>query len=160
MSVTTERGPDARLVAPNPGHGRCVVCGSDNQRGLNLAFRRAEDGWVEATLNGDDSLQGYARLMHGGIISLLLDAAMTHCLFAHGYVGVTATMAIKFRHPVAVDAPVRVRARLVRSASSAHQLRAELLQNDHVRATANALFVHRPALVNQDDGPCPEYPRE
>ncbi len=160
MSVTTEPVPQARPAARGPGHTRCVVCGADNPRGLRLTFRQAEGGWVEATLNGDDSLQGYARLMHGGIISLLLDAAMTNCLFAHGYVGVTATMEIKFRHLVAVDAPVRVRARLVRSASSALQLRAELVQNDRVRATANGLFVHRPALVSQDNGLCPVPPRE
>jgi acyl-coenzyme A thioesterase PaaI-like protein len=130
-----------------------VVCGADNQRGLNLAFRRGDDGWVEATLDSDDSLQGYARLMHGGIIALLLDAAMTNCLFAYGCAGVTATMEVKFRQPVGVDAPVHVRARLIRSASSAHQLRAELLQADRVKATATALFVHRPAVLGPDECP-------
>lgn len=98
-------------------------------------------------MGGDESLQGYAHLMHGGIISLLLDAAMTNCLFAHGSAGVTARMEVKFRHPVAVDQPVRVRARVVRSSPPAYQLRAEMLQSRQIKATAAGLFVDRPEQI-------------
>ena len=93
---------------------------------------------------GDRSLQGYPRIMHGGIVSLLLDAAMTHCLFSQGATGVTARMEIKFRHPVSVDRAVHVRARLVRSSPPTHQLRAEIRQGDQIKATATGLFVDRP----------------
>jgi len=124
-----------------------VVCGARNARGLNLVFRRSDDGWVEGALGKDESLQGYPDMMHGGIISLLLDAAMTHCLFDHGAAGVTARLEVKFRHPVKVDRPVRIRAKLVRSSSPAYHLRAEMRQGEQVKATATGLFVDRPALV-------------
>lgn len=125
------------------------MCGARNGHGLNLSFGSDGDGWIQATLDGRDYLQGYSKMMHGGIISLLLDAAMTHCLFAHGSAGVTARMEVKFRHPVAVDAPVQVRARLIRSSPPGHQLRAELIQNDKLMATAIGLFVHRPELTEK-----------
>ncbi len=96
---------------------------------------------------GDHSLQGYPRIMHGGIVSLLLDAAMTHCLFDHGAAGVTARMEIKFRHPVSVDLPVRIRARLLRSSPPTHQLWAEIRQGDQIKATAAGLFVDRPVWL-------------
>jgi len=44
---------------------------------------------------------------------MLLDAAMTHCLFARGVQGVTAKLDVKFRHPVRVGVQANVRARVV-----------------------------------------------
>lgn len=99
-------------------------------------------------MGGDESLQGYPRMMHGGIISLLLDAAMTHCLFDHGAAGVTARMEIKFRHPVTVEEPVQIRARIVRASPPTYQLRAEISQGERIKATATGLFVDRPELVS------------
>lgn len=122
------------------------MCGPCNQRGMNLAFFRGSDGWTEARLSAGTHLQGYPRMMHGGVVSLLLDAAMTHCLFQEGCTAVTARMEVKFRRPVEVDADVRVRARLVRASPPAYQLRAELLQDGRVKASALGLFVHRPEL--------------
>ncbi len=122
------------------------MCGPCNQRGMNLAFSRGADGWTEARLSAGTHLQGYPRMMHGGVVSLLLDAAMTHCLFHEGCTAVTARMEIKFRRPVELEADVHVRARLVRSSPPAYQLRAELLQDGRVKASALGLFVHRPDL--------------
>ena len=144
--MTTEQAC-VRRVPRHPAHEFCVVCGSRNKHSLNVAFHHGSGGWVEATLSENDSLQGYPRMMHGGIISLLLDAAMTHCLFAHGQTGVTARMEVKFRHPVTVTEPVRIRAKLARSSPPAYQLRAELCQREQVKATATGLFVDRPELV-------------
>lgn len=150
MSVTTEPTKQGNQTEIRSVHEFCLVCGSRNGHGLNLSFFGGDDGWVQATLNGTEHLQGYPRMMHGGVISLLLDAAMTHCLFAQGCAGVTAKLEIKFRHPVTVDSPVTVRARLVHSSPPGHQLVAELLQEKIVKATACGLFVVRPKLARYD----------
>jgi len=154
MSVTTDSLHRASDTTHHPAHERCVVCGSRNHRSLNLPFCRGDDGWVEATLTGDESLQGYPHMMHGGVISLLLDAAMTHCLFAHGCTGVTARMELKFRHPVMVNERVHIRAKLVRASPPAYQLKAELLQHEQVKTSATGLFVDRPELIAQETDAC------
>ena len=156
----TTKQPDITKLADYTGHDHCVVCGSKNPRGLNLTFHQNDDGWILANIDGDKYLQGYDRMMHGGVISLLLDATMTHCLFAHGCAGVTAKMEVKFRHPVMVDSPMTVRAKLVRSSPSAYHLRSELIQNERAKATATGLFVDRPQLNEQDNDVCLEMPRK
>jgi len=152
--VTTDQKRQRSGATHHPGHLGCVVCGRQNHRGLNISFCRCSNGWIEARLTADQSLQGYSGLMHGGVISLLLDAAMTHCLFSHGLTGVTARMEIKFRHPVAVGGQVQLRAKLVRSSSPAYHLEAELLQDRKIRATAVGLFVDRPEILDCREDEC------
>jgi acyl-coenzyme A thioesterase PaaI-like protein len=36
-------------------------------------------------------------MLHGGVISSILDGTMTNCLFAHGTVAVTAELRVRFR---------------------------------------------------------------
>ncbi|MCK4600842.1 MAG: hypothetical protein KAU28_00145, partial [Phycisphaerae bacterium] len=54
-------------------HKNCVVCSPSNKRGLGLEFVLSEDGAVEATFSCDNAFQGYANMLHGGVISALLD---------------------------------------------------------------------------------------
>ena len=59
-------------------HGNCVVCSPSNQRGLGLDFGLSPDGGVEATFACDKVFEGYTDFVHGGVISSLLDGAMTN----------------------------------------------------------------------------------
>jgi acyl-coenzyme A thioesterase PaaI-like protein len=89
---------------------------------------------------------GYPGMLHGGVICTLLDGAMTNCLFAHRLVGVTADLNVRFRHPVAVNRPARVRAWFHTKRSPLHRLAAEVLQGGRVVATATARFVEKEAM--------------
>lgn len=91
-------------------HEHCIVCGSANDRGLHLQFTLCNDGSVQAEFDCRKAYEGYRNTLHGGIITLLLDGAMTNCLFAHGCSAVTADLHVRFRHPVTTDHPVAVRA--------------------------------------------------
>lgn len=115
-----------------------------NPVGLKLAFAPRADGGVEAVFPGNAFLQGYDGLLHGGVIATLLDAAMTNCLFARGRVAVTAELRVRYREPVHAQQPVTVRAWLEQSHLSLHQLRAELIQDGGVKASATAKFLERP----------------
>lgn len=130
----------------HPSHARCVLCGQRNPWGFHLTFHKEADGIVEGRLRGNGHCQGYPDMMHGGIISLLLDGAMTNCLFLHGRVGVTARMETKFRHPVRAGDEVTVRAWIERENHPVYRLQAQLLQDGQVKATASAVFMHRSEL--------------
>jgi len=75
---------------------------------------------------------------------MLLDAAMTHCLFAHGEAAVTAELCVRYREAVATGRPARVQAWLVHGSSRLHRLRAELLQENRVKAVGTGKFVPLP----------------
>lgn len=55
----------------------CLVCGSENPIGLKLQFQ-VVDGALRTHWVGDKRFQGYADVVHGGMISLILDETMVN----------------------------------------------------------------------------------
>ena len=131
-------------------HKNCVVCGTSNDRGLHLQFLSLEDGSVQASFDCGKAFEGYAGSLHGGVISALLDGAMTHCIFAHGHAGVTAELKVRYRHPVVVDHIAIVRGRICRCSPPLYLMEAELLQDGQVKATATAKFMDQPQLAEEE----------
>lgn len=130
---------DARSV-----HARCVVCGRDNATGLGMEFTPQRDGSVSGTLCCGRRFAGYADRLHGGVIAMLLDGAMTHCLFAHGIDAVTAELTVRYTAPVDPAREVTVRGWIESTRRRRRVLSAALTQDGHVRATATAKFLDRP----------------
>ncbi|MBS3733727.1 MAG: PaaI family thioesterase [Phycisphaerae bacterium] len=122
-------------------HAGCVVCGRLRDGGLGLRVRLRDDGSVAGTVRPSDDLAGYAGLLHGGVISALVDCAMTNCLFAHGVAAVTAELNVRFRHPVASDTLLTVAASVTRRSAPLYVARAELSQGGQVKATACGKFM-------------------
>ena len=141
---------DSVVIAPkrisNEAHPNCVVCSPDNQFGMQLEFRLLEDGSIQATFDCSEAFQGYPGLLHGGVISSLLDGAMTNCLFAHGQQGITGELKVRFRHPVVINRTAIVQAWIDRSTPPFHVLQAELIQDEWLKAKATGKFVQRSHL--------------
>jgi acyl-coenzyme A thioesterase PaaI-like protein len=121
-------------------HPACVVCGTANENGLGLHFERQPDGTVVGRFGCDASYQSYPDRLHGGVVSMLLDAAMTNCLFAHEVQAVTARLNVRFRQPVRLGREAVVCARLVERLPPLYLVEAELHQDGAVCAAADAKF--------------------
>jgi len=91
-------------------HPDCIVCGPNCPHGMKIRLALDDHGVAVGNLDCDPRYEGYSGIMHGGIISALLDGAMTNCLFLHGRDAVTAQLVINFRHPVRLNVPAQVRA--------------------------------------------------
>jgi len=128
----------------SPAHSTCVVCGSLNNRGLGLTFTRQDDGSVQAEFDCAKVFEGYQDVLHGGIIALLIDGAMTNCMFAHNQLTVTAELSVRFRQPVNTNQTAIVRSWIDESLSILHILKAELIQDGQVKVTASGKFVKQP----------------
>lgn len=76
--------------------GYCFACGKENPQGLGLSFEKA-DGGVSAKFTPGRVHQGYRGIVHGGIISAVLDEAMAHAAIADGFMPVTAEMTVRFK---------------------------------------------------------------
>jgi len=126
-------------------HQRCVMCGQCVPNGLRLCFTPVEDDSVEAEFQCSDDYQGYTGLLHGGMISAMLDAAMTNCLFALGVEALTADLRIRFRMPVPTNARIRLRASLLDERPPLYRLAASLLVDGVVYASAEGKFMERAA---------------
>ncbi len=147
--MTTEPVQNRCVATGSRIHENCVVCGSSNDRGLHLQFVSLADGGVQASFDCSKAFEGYAGSLHGGVISTLLDGAMTHCIFAHGHAGVIAELRVRYRHPVVVDHIAIVRGRISRSSLPLYLMEAELLQDGQVKAIATAKFMDRPQLAEE-----------
>jgi acyl-coenzyme A thioesterase PaaI-like protein len=121
-------------------HPACVACRKSSAGGLGLRFVTRSHGTVVAEFDCDPCYQGYPDRVHGGIVALLLDTAMTHCLFSRGLLGVTARMEIRYESPVEIGTPATLCARLLRADRRLYRLMAEIVQDDTVRARAKGTF--------------------
>jgi acyl-coenzyme A thioesterase PaaI-like protein len=130
-------------VGAENGHDSCLLCGRRNPWSFELTFRATVDGGVQATFHSHAGLQGYDHLLHGGVISALLDAAMTHCLFHRGVRAVTADLRVRFRRPVSFDAVINLRANVIAAKPRLYRLRAEALVDGGVVAWGEGKFIPR-----------------
>ncbi len=145
--MTTDAGQSLLEETRAQAHRRCVVCGHVNGRAPRLHFAVTDDGRVQATFQPDVTHEGYNGILHGGVISTLLDAAMTNCLFAHGRCGLTAELCVRFRHPVLTTTPLRLRAWVERASPPLFVLRAQIEQEGRLRATAVGKFMETSRAV-------------
>ncbi|MDA8089912.1 MAG: PaaI family thioesterase [Nitrospiraceae bacterium] len=86
---------------------RCFACGSENPRGLYLKFQAGGRG-VMAFFTPEKEFQGYKDIVHGGIITTLMDEAMAHAAIKAGFMPVTAEISIRFRNALHVGQRVQV----------------------------------------------------
>jgi uncharacterized protein (TIGR00369 family) len=101
-------------------------------------------GGVEGTFACDEAFTGYEGLLHGGVISSLLDGAMTNCLLSRGLIAVTADLQVRFHHPAQIGRVAVTRAWLKNTRNLVYILEAELLQGGVVCATAVGKFMKHP----------------
>ena len=90
----------------------CFICGERNPSGLHLNFSM-HDGRVTTEFIPQKIHQGYKDIIHGGIISALLDETMVKAALMQGMPAVTAEITIRFRIPLLVGERVSVEASIL-----------------------------------------------
>ena len=101
----------AREVFARP-QSRCIVCGPDNPRGLQLRFVTEPDTSVRAEWCATWEFEGYNGVLHGGIISTLLDEAMAKAVIANQWQAMTVELKVRYRHHVSTGEILRIRGRI------------------------------------------------
>jgi uncharacterized protein (TIGR00369 family) len=84
----------------------CFGCGSDNPHGLGMRFSH-KDGVLRSRLKVPGHLCGWGSLVHGGILSTILDEVMswTAIHLLSSYI-LTRDMSVRYRRPVSVRSPL------------------------------------------------------
>jgi len=118
----------------------CFACGTDNPIGLKLEFENTSGG-VEANFTPGKEHQGFINLVHGGILSTLMDEAMAHAVLSLQLKAVTARMEVSFKKPTRVGEPLTVKGRIIEKKGRIIKTAANILQNGIVTAEATADFI-------------------
>jgi acyl-coenzyme A thioesterase PaaI-like protein len=129
------------IIAPLANQG-CFGCGPANPIGLHLDFDRHEDGGVQALFIPGVEHQGWDGVMHGGLVTVLLDEAMAWAAAASTTIYYTGRLEVRYRQPVRTGAELTVRGWVTRNRGRTLETRAEVqLGGGEVLAEATALFI-------------------
>ena len=91
----------------------CFGCGQNNPCGLKLKFEW--DGkQVRGEFTPNKFHQGWEGIIHGGIITTILDEAMGYAAFYEDIRCVTGAMQTRFKRPLLIDEPIIVTASLTK----------------------------------------------
>jgi uncharacterized protein (TIGR00369 family) len=99
---------DNELAAQNEW---CFGCGRLNPFGLKLVFEEQADTYL-THFTGNLHHQGYDGVMHGGIVSTLLDEVMARHIYSKGVTAVTARLEVRYLKPTPIDVPLLIEGRI------------------------------------------------
>jgi len=103
---------EEKVPIEKPEGHYCFACGTANPIGLNLKFYRVGDA-VCSDITLEKVYEGWENVVHGGIVSTLLDEVMSWAImYSKKVFLVTRNMNIKYIRPVLIGTPLTVTGRL------------------------------------------------
>ena len=128
-----------------PNSRMCFVCGVQNPIGLKAFFYHDEEGRVVVHFTGKEEHQGYPGVMHGGIVTALLDEVIGRVAIAHDLWAVTAKLEVRFRRPVPLGQPLTLVGEMTHLRSRTLEGRGEIqLEDGTVAAEAEGVYIRLP----------------
>ncbi|GAC1335571.1 MAG: hypothetical protein NVSMB17_18620 [Candidatus Dormibacteria bacterium] len=137
---------------------QCFVCGQQNDSGLKTVYRQERDRIV-TVFTGEARHQGFPGVVHGGILSTLLDETMGRtALFERAWV-MTGRLEVRFRSPAPLGQPLTVSGWATRLRSRSVETRGEIRgAGGELFADATGLFLKVPEKVKaQAQAAHPEF---
>lgn len=120
----------------------CFACGKDNPISLGLKFESIGEDKVAAEFEPRAEHQGYEGIIHGGIVSTLLDEAMVSAIAAKGIEAVTAELNIRFKEETKLGEKLRIEGYISKQKSRLIFTEGVLSnQNGDIKARAKAKFM-------------------
>jgi uncharacterized protein (TIGR00369 family) len=140
------------MAERQPSSRSCFICGRENPLGLKARWesdRAANEARSHLVI--PEHFNGYPGVVHGGILTALLDEAMARSVLVEGGFDdllVTAKLEVTFRRPTPTDTPVTVVGRLLRRVGNRAIAEGELrLADGTVTARASATMAKPPPDV-------------
>lgn len=132
----------------------CFACGDRNPHGLHMRFERDPEGPEGAVLcryTPREADQGFPGVLHGGILSTLLDEAMAWAMWSKSRaLGVTAKMETRYRHPVGAEGELTVHAVVTSERGRRLEVEAAIAGSEgEILVEASALFLRLPAAEEE-----------
>jgi len=89
--------------------GMCFVCGKANPIGLKVEFTVDREALkISGVFTPRREHEGYRGILHGGLVSTLLDEAMVKLLWEAGIPAVSAALEVRLAKPALVGEPLRI----------------------------------------------------
>lgn len=127
----------------------CFVCGRDNPKSLHAHWTNdLEARCVRATVTVAEEYNGYPGIVHGGVVTALLDETAGRALMLDGdydRLWVTVKLCVTFRRPTPTCTPLTLVGWVVRDGGRRSETAAEVrLPDGTVTASCEALIAKPP----------------
>lgn len=135
-----------------PSYSGCFFCGKGNPIGVKLDLY-VDGGEVKASFNLPDLYEGYKGMIHGGILSGVLDEVMWWAVaWRTGRACLTVEMTVRYKRPTPVKRRYRARARAVEVSSKIAMAEGEIedLTEGKVCSTAKGRYYLLSGRSNQE----------
>lgn len=123
----------------------CFVCGIENANGLKLILDSDAPGHVSGKVVIPSRFDGWPGIVHGGILSAILDESAGRSIESAPYPNetfLTGTLNVRFRRPAYSETALFVEAELVRRKGRVAVATSKIMDEDgHVLAEAEGTFV-------------------
>lgn len=140
-TASSERTLEQSAREDEPLNPACFVCGEENAKGLQVPFR-AEGRRAWATWTPGAGWESYKGVIHGGIVSSVLDEAMSKAILSGGDEAFTAELRVRFRKKVSVGEVVVVNGWVVSAAKRRIMAEATIAsENGEEKAHAWGVFL-------------------
>ena len=100
------------MINKQPNSRMCFICGLENPVGLHLHIYETEPGVVETTYVAPEHFQGYPGVLHGGIVSAIIDEISGRALMGSDPMNprfmFTARLEVKYRKNVPIGKPLKI----------------------------------------------------
>lgn len=136
-----------KVIRKQPNSHDCIVCGVDNNLGINASFYETEDKQVVALFSFKQEHQSYPERTHGGMICSMLDELIGRAIWAYdpNMWGVTMNINVKYRKPVPLDTKLKGIGRIDSQTSRTFNGSGEILDQDgNILAEASAMYMKLP----------------
>ncbi len=133
-----------------PNSSMCFICGMQNPVGLHLHIYQIDDETVETTYVAPEHFQGYPGVLHGGIVSAILDE-----ISGRAHMGAdpsdprfmfTAKLEVKYRRNVPIGRSLHIVGKAGRNRGKAAEAWAGIYdaETNELLAEGNALHINVP----------------
>ena len=128
----------------------CFICGLENPVGLHLHIYETGPGIVETSYTAPDHFQGYPGVLHGGIVSAIIDE-----IAGRSHMGsdpdnprfmFTAKLEVKYRRNVPVGRALKIIGKAGKSKSRSAEAWAGIYEDEsnELLAEGNVLLINVP----------------
>jgi len=133
-----------------PNSKMCFICGLENPVGLHLHIYETGPGIVETSYTAPDHFQGYPGVLHGGIVSAIIDE-----IAGRSHMGsdpnnprfmFTAKLEVKYRRNVPVGRALKIIGKAGKSKSRSAEAWAGIYEDEsnELLAEGNVLLINVP----------------
>lgn len=119
----------------------CFACGRKNENGLKLKIIETAEG-VKTKIILPQWAQGYNKIVHGGIISTILDEMAIWAAYKKGYKSATAELNVHLKKALKVDDEYIAKGRIVDVKHRLIQAQSEVMNRDNeIMASADVKLI-------------------